>query len=489
MLFNSISYILFLPIVALVYYLLPPRLRWLWALPASYFFYACWNVKFILLLIFSTGLNFWTARWMDSATSQRRKTLLFSGIFINLSILLVFKYINFVSSNFNELFSWFALNLTIPQVDLILPVAISFNTLRMISYLVDVYRGELKAEGHLGYFALYVAFFPQLMAGPIERAAHFLPQVRKEAIFDWPRITSGMQLALWGLFKKVVIADQSAHYVYAVYEHLNNHNSTSYLIATYFFALQIYCDFSGYTDIARGSARILGYDLVQNFKLPYFAGDISEFWRRWHISLSQWLRDYLYIPLGGNRNGPRQTYRNLLLTMLLCGLWHGANWNFIIWGGLHGVFLSIHRWFGATRRPWYLIKSPMEIRPLIKSKTWSLLRGESNWTIIQVVLTFHLVCLGWIFFRARHLSDAISLIKGLAIGPYYAPFINPMMVNALCGMLILIIVEVSQAFFKLSIERIRTWPTLIRWSLWFLLIFSIILLGVDGKSQFIYFQF
>lgn len=487
MLFNSISYLLFLPVVTGVYYLLSPRWRWVWVLITSYFFYACWNIKFILLLFFSTLLNFYFARWLETVTSRYRKKLLFTGIFINLSVLIIFKYLNFLSNNLDELFSYLRIDLTIPRADLILPIAISFDTFRMISYLVDVYQGGIKAERHIGYFALYVAFFPQLVAGPIERAEHFLPQMAKETSFNWQRISSGIQLALWGLFKKVVIADQLALYVDAVYGNLIDHNSTTYLIATYFFALQIYCDFSGYTDIARGSARILGYDLVGNFKFPYWSRDPTEFWRRWHISLSQWLRDYVYIPLGGNREGHLKTYRNLMLTMLLGGLWHGANWNYVVWGGLHGVFLSIYRWLKERERSWFPERFVKKIRSLLKSS--ELAEEKYNYgNFIYPILTFHLVCLGWIFFRVRHTSDALRLIKGLILGPYSMPFADHLVINALFGLLIYS-VEASQIFLKISLENIRTWPTPIRWSIWYTLIYLIILFGVDGESQFIYFQF
>ena len=361
----------------------------------------------------------------------------------------------------------------LPRLDVLLPVGISFYTFQTLSYTIDLYRGRIPVERHLGRFALYVAFFPQLVAGPIERASHLLPQLRSERHVDWARLTSGLQLVAWGLFKKIVIADRLGLYVDTIYQNVGAHGGASQLLATYAFAFQIYCDFSGYSDIAVGSAQVLGYDLTRNFRQPYFATSITDFWRRWHISLSSWLRDYLYIPLGGNRLGVSRTYVNLLITMLLGGLWHGASWNFVIWGALHGVLLSLSR---AT----------LPIRDQLYARA-----GLPCWLrdSVRMFITFHLVCVGWIFFRARTLGDAISVLSGIS-SDWGTLFVDAsVFLHGALGVCVLLVVQIVQVRLGSTRTAIERLPIVVRWVLWYALIAAIVLLGVEGGSQFIYFQF
>ncbi len=474
MLFNSIEYLLFLPIVVILHFLLPHRFRWTMLLAASYFFYMRWNAVYIVLIIASTLVDYLAGLGMAHTPSLRgRRVFLLMSLFTNLGLLFTFKYWNFFNDTAVDLFARIGLRWEVPHLRVLLPVGISFYTFQTLSYTIDRYRGKLETERHLGRFALYVAFFPQLVAGPIERARNLLPQFDTIKKFDWNRVTSGLQLILWGLFKKVVIADRLALYVDAVYNNVPAHGSASFLLATYFFAFQIYCDFSGYSDIAIGSAKVLGFDIMQNFRWPYFATSITDFWRRWHISLSSWLRDYLYIPLGGNRFGVRRTYVNLMITMLLGGLWHGASWNFVIWGGLQGLMLSVSR---AT------LPAIARFYDRTKVPRWV-------WEGLRMVGTFHLVCLSWVFFRAATLSDAWRILTSF-FGPWAKPFVDPLtLLYGGAGILVLLVVQVLQVRFGSIRQIIAAYPMGIRWACWYGLAVSIVLLGVDGGSQFIYFQF
>ncbi len=332
MFFNSLHYVIFLPIVVAFYFLIPPRRRWIFLLAASYYFYMCWKMEYIVLILASTIVDYYAGLHMGRIKdkSKRRKFLVLSLI-SNLGLLFAFKYFNFFNESTRAAFAHFDITYNIPYFDVLLPVGISFYTFQTLSYTIDVYRGKKEPETHLGIFALYVAFFPQLVAGPIERSTHLLPQFHKVQTFSYDRTVDGLKLIIWGMFKKVVIADRVAVVADTVFNSPGNHNGAQFMIGTFFFAYQIYCDFSGYSDIAIGSARILGIDLIKNFNRPYYSKTIAEFWKRWHISLSTWFRDYLYISLGGNRAGISRWYFNLLATFLISGLWHGANWTFIIW--------------------------------------------------------------------------------------------------------------------------------------------------------------
>ena len=342
MVFNSVKFLFFFVIVITIYFSIPHRFRWIWLLGASYYFYMSWKPLYIFLIVITTLITYYAAiRMGQTDLRSRRKKFLFFSLLSNLGLLFVFKYYNFFNDSLRTLFQEYHLFYRIPSFDLILPLGISFYIFKSLSYTIDVYRGDKAPERHLGFFALYVSFFPQLLAGPIERATRFLPQLYEKFDFDYPRVTKGLKLMLWGLFQKMVIADNLATLVDSVYNDPSHHQGISLILATFFFAFQIYCDFSGYSDIAIGAAQVLGIKTMDNFNRPYFSKSIPEFWRRWHISLSTWFRDYFYIPLGGNRVSIPRWYFNLFFVMLICGFWHGANWTFIVWGGLHGFYLAI----------------------------------------------------------------------------------------------------------------------------------------------------
>ena len=338
MLFNSVEFLLFFPIVVSLYLLIKHSQRWVLLLVASYYFYMAWKPEYILLIVASTFIDYFCGRKMGSIEEKKkRRPYLYLSLLTNLGILFTFKYFDFFTDSLQGLSEYFHLPYESPALQLILPMGISFYTFQTMSYSVDIYQGKLKPEKHFGIFALFVSFFPQLVAGPIERASNLLPQFHKPFTFDRKKAVSGLQLMLWGMFKKVVVADRLAFLVNAVYDQPGEYEGFTLFLATIFFAFQIYCDFSGYSDIAIGAARILGFDLMKNFDTPYSARNVSEFWRRWHISLSTWFKDYVYIPLGGNRVVKWRWYYNLMITFLVSGLWHGANWTFVIWGGLARV--------------------------------------------------------------------------------------------------------------------------------------------------------
>ena len=340
MLFNSIHFLIFFPVVVALYFSMPHKYRWVLLLVASYYFYMAWRAEYIFLIVFSTLIDYYAAIFMEKQESKsKKKKFLLLSLFSNLGLLFTFKYFNFFTSTISETFNYFNIFIDSPTFKLLLPVGISFYTFQTLSYTIDVYRGQKKAEKHLGYFAVYVSFFPQLVAGPIERSTHLLPQFFEKHDFDIERAKAGIKLMLWGFFMKVAIADRLAFYVNDVYNNLESYTSGHYMVATYFFAYQIYCDFAGYSLIAIGAAKVLGFSLMDNFRTPYYSKTISEFWKRWHISLSTWFRDYVYIPLGGNRAVKWRWYYNLFFTFLVSGLWHGANWTFLIWEALHGIFL------------------------------------------------------------------------------------------------------------------------------------------------------
>jgi len=389
MLFNSTVYLIFLPLVAVLYYLLPLWWRRVMLLGASYAFYMVWSVPFSSLLVFSTVIDYTAARVIDGSDSPLRRRLgLITSLVANLGVLAVFKYADFFSNSAYSLTGarpW-------PELDLILPLGISFYTFQTMSYTIDVYRGHLSARKSLIDVALYVSFFPQLVAGPIIRADTLIPQLREEIDENWQLIRAGIALIVWGMCKKVFIADTMAPVVNEAYGNASATSGMGLLSATYAFAIQIYCDFSGYTDIAIGSALVLGIRLPANFREPYLSCSIREFWRRWHISLSTWLRDYLYIPLGGSKRGPTHTQVNLMITMLLGGLWHGAGWNWVVWGGLQGTFMIVERIIGLSETP---------PRALIAK-------------LIRWFITFHLVCLSWVFFRATDIGHAWEVLTRIA---------------------------------------------------------------------------
>jgi alginate O-acetyltransferase complex protein AlgI len=392
MLFNSIEYFLFLPIVFSVYWMLSGKKtthRNFFFLVSSYTFYAWWDWRLLSLIIISTLTDYWIGqRIFASSIERERKQLLRISLVVNLGLLAIFKYFNFFLESWNELWHTLGFNQALPHMDIILPVGISFYTFQTLSYSIDVYRRKMEPTNNILNFAVFVSFFPQLVAGPIERAKNLLPQISSLRMFSFLKFKEGLIQILVGLVKKMLIADTISIYVDSIYAHVGSHNSPTLLIATYLYAIQIYCDFSGYSDIAIGTAKLFNISFMDNFNRPYISKSLTEFWRRWHISLSSWLKDYLYISLGGNRKGKFLTYRNLLITMLLGGLWHGSSWNYVIWGFLHGFMLALEKMF--------------DLKIDVKGKYLKVLR---------VILTFNLVCLTWIFFRAHGIEQALDIIS------------------------------------------------------------------------------
>ena len=462
MLFNSFDFLIFILVVFPLAWLLRGRPRTYFLLIASYFFYGYWKWQYTGLLLLTTIVDY-CAGWLLGATihPRRRKIYLVVSLTVNLGILAVFKYYNFFSSSIGSWFGWTAIPL-----DVLLPVGVSFYTFQSMSYTIDVYRGELNPSRNFADFALYVAFFPQLVAGPIVRAIDFLPQLKSKPLFDWAQFRSGLHLVVRGLVEKIVIADNLAPVVERVYSNPSAFSGVDLWIGTYCFAFQIFADFAGYTDIARGIARILGYEFLENFRRPYVALNITDFWRRWHISLSTWLRDYLYIPLGGSRKGKFRTYFNLLITMVLGGLWHGANWTFLWWGFFHGTLLTIQHAFGRKE------KEEPPSQPVRNT--------------IRALLTFHLVCIGWVFFRAADVTVAWQMMRqmfspdliaaGATLGPY----------AILCGFLYLLMAAdefLSPATF---FERL---PLLARALVLFVCFLLLLLFQPNRGVAFIYFQF
>jgi len=477
MLFNSFEFFFFFVTVTLTYFLLPFQYRIWLLLIGSYFFYMRWNWIYIFLIVGQTLINYYCG-WKigNSKNKTEQKSFLILALATTIAMLFFFKYYNFANDSVKMLFNEMGLSYMIPHLNIILPVGISFYTFQTLSYTIDVYRGHCKAEPHLGQFALFVSFFPQLVAGPIERASRLLPQFERRNRFDIDRLTEGGKLIVWGLFKKVVIADRLAEYVTRVYAHPDYYSGSSLILATYFFAFQIYCDFSGYSDIAIGSARILGYDIMQNFRLPYLASSIADFWRRWHISLSTWFRDYLYIPLGGRRVGVEHWIFNIYMVFLISGLWHGANWTFFIWGGLHGTFYLIES-FGKRFKKRFL--------PQIRSQHPAV-------RFIQIFVTFHLVVFAWIFFRANSLSDARLIAFKILTDPIGRLYLGPSQLTTLISTLLIgLLVAVQILQYREQLSLYFSMPNLsrkIRWAGYWGMVIGIALLG-KGGHEFIYFQF
>ncbi|UVT19568.1 MAG: MBOAT family protein [Nitrospira sp.] len=475
MLFNSFDFVLFFVVVTSAYFVLPHRLRWLLLLTASCFFYMAFIPIYILVLFTTILIDYFAGIWIEDTENPHKKRLYMLMSIISVCIVLFFfKYFNFFNENIAAFASAFHWNYPIESLRIILPIGLSFHTFQSLSYVIEVYRGRQRAERHFGIYSLYVMYFPQLVAGPIERPQNMLHQFHERKVFDWARLGDGLSLVLWGLFKKVVVADNLALYVDTVYNSSSHHTGTSLLLATYFFAIQIYSDFSGYSDIARGVSRVYGIELMKNFETPYFSTSIPEFWSRWHISLSTWFRDYVYIPLGGNRVSLPRNIFNLFVVFLLSGFWHGANWTFIVWGGLHGLYLIVYRLAErVTRR---LSSSTQQHKPILVLR------------VVKVIVTFHLVVLAWVFFRADSLETAVQILQKIALDHgslFWDPTIIP---QALCA---------TAALFFLDLFNRRTgyWAKPESFHLGFkmayavVLFFGVVLFGMDSGSQFIYFQF
>ena len=487
MLFNSLHFLIFFLVVVIIYFLLPFRMRWFFLLAASYYFYMCWKAEYAILLVISTLIDYCAGLKMASAKSaSQKKRYLLVSIISNLGLLFSFKYFNFFNESLRTLLNSWNIMYNVPAFHALLPVGISFYTFQTMSYSIDVYRGEQQPERHFGMFALYVTFFPQLVAGPIERSTSLLPQFYECHAFDVKRAVHGLQLMLWGFFKKVVIADRLAWYVNAVYNQPEQFHGLPIFFATYAFAFQIFCDFSGYSDIAIGAAEVMGFRLMQNFKRPYFSKSIAEFWQRWHISLSTWFRDYLYIPLGGNRVTPARRDLNVFIVFVVSGLWHGANWTFLAWGALHGgYFLTAMRTARLRQR----------LTTRLHLDRWpQLLHG---W---RVFVTFHLVLLSWVFFRANSLSDAFLLLKNgfdlsavmtqlLAFNPLQGIPINRY--ETVIALFVVSIMEIAHLMQHNGSVRARlsNQPRWLRWGAYYAVIVSILIFGVFFQTEFIYFQF
>jgi D-alanyl-lipoteichoic acid acyltransferase DltB (MBOAT superfamily) len=476
---HSLNFLVFFFFVFLLYFYLSPRVRWLLLLFASYAFYMLsGRPEFSILIFLLTALNFYLGISMGKCqVKAKRKTLLGLSLVITAGTLLVFKYISFFADSLR------VLHLPLPHIKFILPLGLSFYTLKIMNYVIDVYRGKKTPETHFGYFALYVAFFPQLLAGPIDRATRLLPQFYDKVPFDSPRVINGLRLVLWGLFQKMVIADNLAALVNPVFDNPSAYTGAVHVIAAVFFAFQIYCDFSGYSDIAIGAALSLGFVSMKNFDRPYFAQSIPEFWRRWHISLSTWFRDYLYIPLGGNRISPWRWHINLLIVFVVSGLWHGANWTFVIWGALHGVY--------------YILSVATEgLRNKIVH-TIGLPKIPGIYKVIRIILTFLLVSFAWIFFRAETISQAVYMIGQIASGwstlftsDALAPF-SSLRFELLVGVgsvIFLLLVHILQEKGSIGAMLARK-PIWARWLVYYAGILSILFFGNLQTSKFIYFQF
>jgi alginate O-acetyltransferase complex protein AlgI len=485
MLFNSFTFLIFFPVVAAVYFAIPHRFRWAWLLGASCYFYMAFIPVYIFILFFLIAVDYVAGMLIEDSTGARRRSWLIMSLIANIGMLAVFKYFNFLNANTRAIAEVFHWPYGMPALSLILPIGLSFHTFQAMSYTIEVYRGRQKAERHLGIYALYVMFFPQLVAGPIERPQHLLPQFYERHEFDYERVTSGLRRIAWGLFMKVVIADRLARYVNLVYNDPSSFEGLTLVLATIFFAFQIYCDFAGYSHIAIGTAEVMGFRLIENFNRPYLAQSIGEFWSRWHISLSTWFRDYVYIPLGGNRVPKPRWYFNLFVTFLLSGLWHGANWTFVIWGALNGFYL-ISSIVTASARERLTSAIGLSRKPALHG-------------VVRVATTFALTCIAWVFFRAGSLHDAMVVFSHALVTPVphqvlpdilRAEGITKLEV-AYSGLLIagLILIEVITTRVNL-IGLFRLQPAWVRWPAYYALCMAIWMLGISTEAKaFIYFQF
>lgn len=502
MIFNSIDFLVFFPIVLFIYFVLPAKVRYLWLLVASYYFYMCWNPIYLILIILSTIITYLCGRFVgalkekedaDKASKKKRmKVIIAISFFVNIGLLVYFKYTNFLVDSVNVVLEMVNLE-RVQNFDILLPVGISFYTFQALGYTIDVYRGDIKAEKNLFKYALFVSFFPQLVAGPIERSENLLRQIREESmhkLWNYQRITSGLITMLWGFFMKVVIADRAAILVDTVFEGYESYQMVGLAIGAIAFAIQIYCDFAGYSAIALGSAKVLGFELMENFNAPYYAESVVDFWHRWHISLSTWFRDYLYIPLGGSRCSKAKKYRNLLITFGVSGLWHGANWSYVVWGMLHGIYQILEK----------------ELTPFIKriNEKCHTRTDSFGYRFCKGLITFILIDFAWIFFRADSMHQAVHYIQRMFIyhdwwslfdqSIYQLGLDSVEMHILIFGVLALLVVDalkyVKDESFAGFLER--QW-IVFRWGVLLGLLFACVVFGCYGigfdSAQFIYFQF
>ena len=478
MLFNSLSFLLFLPIVFALYWWVNKKsvsLQNGLLLVASYFFYACWDWRFLFLLLFSTALDYFTGIKMSEAKNQGNKKFWFwLSIIVNLGFLGIFKYYNFFADSFAQALSGIGIQANFWTLKVILPVGISFYTFHGLSYIIDIYKERIQPERNIITYSLFVAYFPLLVAGPIERATHLLPQIKRERQFDYAKAVDGLRQILWGLFKKIVIADNCAQFANAIFDNSADYSGSTLVLGAVFFAFQIYGDFSGYSDIAIGTARLFGIDLLRNFAFPYFSRDIAEFWRRWHISLSSWFRDYLYIPLGGSKGGIWMKVRNIFIIFIVSGFWHGANWTFIIWGFLNALYIMPSILFKTNRNNIDIVAQG-KIVPSLKE-------------LFSMGITFGLTVFAWIFFRSKSVADAFYYISGIFSNSFFSlPTVRP--TNLLFLLLVFMLIEWFGREEQFAIAKLGfKFPKIIRWLIYYSIILVIFYYGGNGQ-QFIYFQF
>lgn len=491
MLFNTIEFLVFFIIITFLYYILPKKTRYIFLLIVSYFFYMCWNPKYIILLFFSTFVTYLGALLLEKCKVIYKKWILTSCICLNIGLLFYFKYFSWIVDEIQIVLQYLGVQITEKHFNILLPVGISFYVFQALGYLIDVYRKDIDAEHNFLRYALFVSFFPQLVAGPIERAGNLLRQINsvpEKAKPEFQSIVNGITLMLWGLFMKMVIADRVAILVDNVFSNYTSYGSIELIMGAVGFAIQIYCDFGGYSLVAIGAARVLGFSLMENFNSPYMADSIQDFWRRWHISLSIWLKDYIYIPLGGSRCSQKRHYFNLMVTFLVSGIWHGASMTYIFWGGIHGIYQIIGR---ITK------KGREKLNTLQKQDCFSYKLGK-------IIVNFCLVDLAWIFFKATSFTQAVHYIKRLITqwdlwvlfdGTLYKLGLNVMEWHILIvSVLLLVCVDILKYFKNITIDAFLEKQNLwFRWFVLLLLIFSILVVGEYGTTfnseQFIYFQF
>jgi alginate O-acetyltransferase complex protein AlgI len=477
MLFNSINFVLFLPFVFLMFWFLSNgkiKIQNYILLISSYYFYSCWDVRFLILLIFSTFIDYISGIKISRVFGQRKKIWFYISIIINIGFLGFFKYYNFFIESFQETLHQLGVNFNPWTLKIILPVGISFYTFHGLSYVIDIYKGRIKPEYNFINYSVFVSFFPLLVAGPIERASHLLPQIKKIKVFDYSMAYVGLKQILWGLFKKVVIADQCSEYANLIFTNYSDYSGSTLYIGAMFFTFQIYGDFSGYSDIALGSAKLFGINLLKNFSFPYFSRDIPEFWRRWHISLSSWFRDYLYIPLGGSKVNILKKIRNIFIIFIVSGFWHGANWTFIFWGALNAFFMLPYILFNSNR-------TNIKIVALGKNT-------PSFREVFSILFTFNLIICLWIFFRAYNLNHAFQILS-IIFSPTFFTLPTVLPIELFLLIIIFIFIEWLGRESDFAIEKIDyNVFKIFKWMFYYLIVFMVIYYS-GSEQKFIYFQF
>lgn len=475
MLFNTIDFFIFLIVVVIAYYAIPTnKYRKLFLLAASYYFYSCWNVAFLALLLFDTLTAYTVGRLMEGKDKLYQKRVLWTSVALILAPLFCFKYLNFFLKAIHDGINAFGLSMQIPEFEMLLPIGISFYTFMSLGYVADIYLKKVEPEHNALDFFLFIGFFPQIASGPIGRAPSMLPQFKEKHPFLFDNLSAGAKMMLWGFFMKLVVGDRAGLYVDTVFGNYANHNGGSLLLATFMYSIQIYCDFAGYSLIAIGSARIMGYELMTNFRRPYFATSVTDFWRRWHISLSTWFRDYVYIPCGGSRVGEKKLYRNLMITFLTSGLWHGAAYNFIVWGAYHGVAQVIGK---MTKHKKLELWKALKINPDGGFKKF-----------VDIVLTFVIVSYGWMIFYVSDFSSVIEITRGyFHLG---VPYVHQTTLFFFAiGFVILLIKDFKDEFLPNKHYLLESKYVPVRYVSFAMLSVLIVLIGVLGGGQFIYFKF